>query len=75
MSSDYSRATDLHPSSSSSQVRVEAKSGIKVIAELSRVAPGGLVTVTFWGATTSSTRGRGMHGITRPDKFRIPEDL
>ncbi len=55
----------------SNAVKVEAKSGIKVIAEPSQVAPGGIVTVTFWGAPLSGTGVIGMYEVTRPDKFHI----
>lgn len=55
----------------SKAVKVEAKSGIKVIAEPSKVAPGGTITVTFWGSPLSGTGVIGMYGITSPDKFHI----
>jgi len=55
----------------SSVVEVKAGFGIKLIAEPSRVAPGGTITVTFWGAPASGTGVLGMYGMTRPDKFHI----
>jgi nitrous oxidase accessory protein len=59
------------PACSSQTVTVEPKAGIKVIAEPSRVPPGGTVTVTYWGAPASGTGVIGMYAITRPDKFWI----
>ena len=64
-------AGSAEPVSSSQTVTVETKSGLNVIAEPSRVAPGGTVTVTYWGAPASGTGVIGMYGITRPDKFWI----
>lgn len=55
----------------SNVVKVDVKSGIHVVAEPSRVAPGGTVTVTFWGSPVSGTGVIGMYGVTRPDKFHI----
>jgi len=46
---------------------VKANSGHKMVAEPSQVAPGGTVTVTYWGAGPASVIG--MYGITSPDKF------
>jgi len=55
------------PLAASNQVEVKANSGHKLVAEPSQVGPGGLVTVTYWGAAPASVIG--MYGITRPDKF------
>jgi len=55
----------------SNSVEAVAKNGVKVIAEPSRVSPGGSITVTFWGAPASGTGVLGMYGMTRPDKFHI----
>lgn len=55
------------PLASSSTVEVKENAGHKVIAEPSQVAPGGTVTVTFWGAAPASVVG--MYGMTRPDRF------
>lgn len=52
---------------SSNPVEVRVNSGHKVVAEPSQVAPGGSVTVTYWGAAPASVIG--MYGITSPDKF------
>ncbi|MBN1236036.1 MAG: right-handed parallel beta-helix repeat-containing protein [Methanotrichaceae archaeon] len=57
------------PLASSSAVGVKENAGHKVIAEPSQVAPGGTVTVTFWGAAPASVIG--MYGMTRPDKFDL----
>ena len=57
------------PLASSNLVEVKANAGHKVIAEPSRVAPGGLVTITFWGAAPASVIG--MYGMTRPDRFDL----
>jgi len=59
------------PAAQSNAVLVKATSGHKVIAEPSRVSPGGVVTVTFWGAPLSGTGVIGMYGMTRPDKFDL----
>lgn len=59
------------PLAKSSVVEVKAGSGVKVIAEPAQVAPGGTITVTFWGAPKSGTGVLGMYGMTRPDKFHI----
>jgi hypothetical protein len=59
------------PSVSSGPVEVVARSGIKVIAEPSQAAPGGTITVTFWGAPSSGTGVLGMYGVNRPDRFHI----
>ena len=55
------------PLATSNAVVVKENAGHKVRAEPSRVAPGGTVTVTFWGAAPASVVG--MYGMTRPDKF------
>ena len=55
------------PQALSNGVVVKENAGHKVIAEPSQVAPGGKVTVTFWGAAPASVVG--MYGMTRPDKF------
>jgi parallel beta-helix repeat protein len=58
---------DATPLATSNAVVVKENAGHKVIAEPSHVAPGGTVTVTFWGAAPASVVG--MYGMTRPDKF------
>ncbi|MCJ7443736.1 MAG: right-handed parallel beta-helix repeat-containing protein [Methanotrichaceae archaeon] len=55
----------------SNSVEVKPLKGVKVIASPSRVAPGGTVTVTYWGAPSSGTGIIGMYGMTRPDKFAL----
>ena len=60
-------AGEINPLASSNPVEVRANSGHKVIAEPSQVAPGGSVTVTYWGAKPASVVG--MYGVTSPDKF------
>ncbi len=52
-------------------VTVKENLGNKVIAEQAQVSPGGQVTVTFWGASSSGSSVIGMQGITRPDKFDL----
>ncbi len=59
------------PLVTSGVVQVEVRLGIKVIAEPSHVAPGGTITVTFWGAPASGSGVLGMYGIMRPDKFHV----
>lgn len=59
------------PLATSNTVTITAHSGIKVIAEPSVVAPGGTITVTYWGAPPSGSGALGMYGIMRPDKFHI----
>ncbi len=59
------------PLAISNAVEVETRLGVKVIAEPSSVAPGGTITVTFWGAPASGSGVLGMYGIMRPDKFHI----
>lgn len=58
---------DALPLAMSGAVQVKENAGHKVIAEPSQVAPGGTVTVTFWGAAPASVVG--MYGMTRPDRF------
>lgn len=55
----------------SNMVKIDARKGMKVIAEPSRVSPGGTVTVTYWGAPSSGTGIIGMYGVNRPDKFDL----
>ncbi|MHB8117324.1 MAG: right-handed parallel beta-helix repeat-containing protein [Methanothrix sp.] len=57
------------PLASSNAVVVKANAGHKVVAEPSQVAPGGTVTITFWGAAPASVIG--MYGMTRPDRFDL----
>ncbi len=57
------------PLASADPVEVRATAGCKVIAEPSRVPPGGIVTITFWGAAPASVIG--MYGMTRPDRFDL----
>jgi len=57
------------PLASSNGVVVKPNAGHKVIAEPSHVAPGGTVTITFWGAAPASVIG--MYGMTRPDRFDL----
>jgi parallel beta-helix repeat protein len=64
----YSGQSDL-PLASTGPVEVKATAGCKVIAEPSRVPPGGTVTITFWGAAPASVIG--MYGMTRPDRFDL----
>ncbi|MGA9099584.1 MAG: NosD domain-containing protein [Methanotrichaceae archaeon] len=55
----------------SNSVAVRTYNGTKVVASPTHVAPGGTVTVTYWGAPASGTGVIGMYGMTRPDKFPI----
>jgi nitrous oxidase accessory protein len=55
----------------SNSVEVKAYKGRKVIASPSHVAPGGIVTVTYWGAPSSGTGIIGLYGVNRPDKFAL----
>lgn len=55
----------------SNKVTVKTYNGTKVVASPTHVAPGGTVTVTYWGAPASGTGVIGMYGMTRPDKFPI----
>jgi nitrous oxidase accessory protein len=59
------------PLVTSDRVEVEAYKGTKVIASPSHVAPGGTVTITYWGAPLSGTGIIGMYGVNRPDKFAL----
>lgn len=59
------------PVATSNAVEVKSRSGYKVIAEPTRVSPGGTVTVTYWGAPSSGTGMMGMYGMNRPDKFPV----
>lgn len=55
----------------SNNVTVKTFKGTKVVASPTHVAPGGTVTVTYWGAPSSGTGIIGMYGMTRPDKFPL----
>jgi nitrous oxidase accessory protein len=55
----------------SNSVEVTTIRGSKVIASPSHVEPGGIVTVTYWGAPSSGRGIIGMYGMTRPDKFAL----
>ena len=55
----------------SNSVMVKAFNGTKVVASPTHVAPGGTVTVTYWGAPSSGTGIIGMYGMNRPDKFPL----
>jgi hypothetical protein len=55
----------------SNSVEVKIMKGNKVIASPSHVAPGGTVTVTYWGAPPEGTAIIGMYGVNRPDKFAL----
>lgn len=59
------------PVAASNSVQIEARKGVKVIAEPSRVKPGGTVTITYWGAPPEGTGIIGMYGVNRPDKFDL----
>ncbi len=59
------------PLATSDVVEVKSVAGVKVIAEPSTVAPGGTITVTYWGAPSSGSGALGLYGIMRPDKFHI----
>jgi parallel beta-helix repeat protein len=52
-------------------VVTRAYNGTKVVASPTHVAPGGTVTVTYWGAPSSGTGMIGMYGMNRPDKFPL----
>jgi nitrous oxidase accessory protein len=54
---------------SSGPVNVKFMAGIKVVANPGHVEPGGLVTITYCGASAGSVIG--MYGVARPDKFWI----
>jgi parallel beta-helix repeat protein len=55
----------------SSSIEVKIFKGNKVIASPSHVAPGGKVTVSYWGAPPEGTAVIGMYGVNRPDKFPV----
>jgi hypothetical protein len=55
----------------SNSVEIKIMKGNKVIATPSQVAPGGSVTVTYWGAPPEGTGIIGMYGVNRPDKFPV----
>ncbi len=55
----------------SNNVETKAQAGNKVVASPSHVAPGGTVTVTYWGAPPEGTGVIGMYGMDRPDKFYL----
>lgn len=55
----------------SNSLTVNAFKGTKVVASPTHVAPGGTVTVTYWGAPSSGTGIIGMYGMNRPDKFPV----
>ena len=59
------------PVAESNFVQIDARKGEKVIAEPSKVSPGGTVTITYWGAPPSGTGIIGMYGVNRPDKFSL----
>ena len=55
----------------SSSIEVKIFKGNKVIASPDHVAPGGKVTVSYWGAPPEGTGVIGMYGVNRPDKFPV----
>ena len=55
----------------SNDIEAKAMAGNKVIASPSHIAPGGTVTVTYWGAPPEGTGVVGMYGVNRPDKFYL----
>jgi hypothetical protein len=55
----------------SSSIEVKIFKGNKVVASPSHVAPGGKVTVNYWGAPPEGTGIIGMYGMNRPDKFPV----
>ena len=55
----------------SSSIEVKIFKGNKVIASPNHVAPGGKVTVSYWGAPPEGTAIIGMYGMNRPDKFPV----
>ncbi|MEI8003328.1 MAG: NosD domain-containing protein [Methanothrix sp.] len=55
----------------SNNVVAKVLKGTKVVASSSHVAPGGIVTVTYWGAPPEGTGIIGMYGVNRPDKFAL----
>jgi nitrous oxidase accessory protein len=52
-------------------VEAKALTGTKVKASSNHVAPGGSVTITYWGAPAEGTGIIGMYGVNRPDKFAL----
>ncbi len=55
----------------SSSIEVKVFKGNKVTASPNHVAPGGTVTVSYWGAPPEGTAIIGMYGMNRPDKFPV----
>jgi hypothetical protein len=55
----------------SNDIEAKAMAGNKVIASPSHIAPGGTVTVTYWGAPPEGMGVIGMYGVNRPDKFYL----
>lgn len=55
----------------SNSVEAKTRNGTKVLVSSYHVAPGGTVTVTYWGAPTEGTGIIGMYGMNRPDKFPL----
>jgi hypothetical protein len=55
----------------SNNVEAKVLKGTKIVASSSHVAPGGTVTVTYWGAPPEGTGIIGMYGVNRPDKFAL----
>ena len=55
----------------SNNVEAKTRNGTKVVVSPTHVAPGGTVTVTYWGAPAEGTGIIGMYGMNRPDKFPL----
>ncbi|MCX6674477.1 MAG: right-handed parallel beta-helix repeat-containing protein [Methanothrix sp.] len=55
----------------SNNVEAKTRNGTKVVVSSTHVAPGGTVTVTYWGAPPEGTGIIGMYGMNRPDKFPL----
>jgi nitrous oxidase accessory protein len=55
----------------SNSVEVKTRKGTKVVVSSTHVAPGGTVTVSYWGAPPEGTGIIGMYGMNRPDKFPV----
>ncbi|MCX6677077.1 MAG: right-handed parallel beta-helix repeat-containing protein [Methanothrix sp.] len=55
----------------SNNVDAKTRNGTKVVVSSTHVAPGGTVTVTYWGAPQEGTGIIGMYGMNRPDKFPL----
>ncbi|MFZ2471581.1 MAG: NosD domain-containing protein [Methanothrix sp.] len=55
----------------SNNVVAKTRNGTKVLVSSYHVAPGGTVTVTYWGAPAEGTGIIGMYGMNRPDKFPL----